>query len=118
VGQSYRNLIAWQKAVDLVTRIYKATEGFPTREVYGLTNQLRRAAISIPSNIAEGQARFSKRDFAHFLRQAKGSLAEVDTQIIIARKLSYLNDGQTEELGADCAELGKILSGLIDSQRD
>jgi four helix bundle protein len=116
VGQSYRDLIAWQKGIELVTRIYEVTEPFPAREIYGLSNQLRRAAVSIPSNIAEGQARFSKKDFAHFLRQAKGSLAEVDTQIVISRNLKYLSANEAEELASACAELGKILSGLIDSQ--
>ena len=117
MARSYRDLIAWQKGIELVTRVYTATEEFPAREIYGLTNQLCRAAVSIPSNIAEGQARFSKRDFAHFLRQAKGSLAEVDTQLIIARKLRYLHDKEAEELDLACIELGKIISGLIDSQR-
>ncbi|MCI0351485.1 MAG: four helix bundle protein [Acidobacteriales bacterium] len=116
MGNSYRDLVAWQKAIQLVTTIYQTTEGFPAREIYGLTNQLRRAAVSIPSNIAEGQARFSKRDFAHFLRQAKGSLAEVDTQITISRHLKYINEKQADQIAAACAELGKILSGLIDSQ--
>lgn len=83
MAKSYRDLIAWRKAMDLATAIYQVTENFPSSERYGLTNQLRRASTSIPSNIAEGQARFSKRDFAHFLRQAMGSLAEVETQILL-----------------------------------
>lgn len=102
----------------LVTEIYQATENFPARELYGLANQLRRAAVSIPSNISEGQARFSKRDFAHFLRQAMGSLAEVETQLQISERLKYLAPVKTQELLASGSELGKILNGLIDSQLD
>ena len=118
MAKSFRDLIAWQKAMTLVTHVYKATENFPARELYGLANQLRRAAVSIPSNIAEEQARFSKRDFAHFLRQAMGSLAEVETQLEISERLKYLNHDKVEELLKACSELGKILNGLIDSQVD
>ncbi|MFZ3279030.1 MAG: four helix bundle protein [Candidatus Sulfotelmatobacter sp.] len=71
MGQSYKDLIAWRKAMDLVTNIYRATRGFPRDELYGLTNQLRRAAVSIPSNIAEGQAHFSQKEFCHFLSHAR-----------------------------------------------
>ncbi|MFY9682252.1 MAG: four helix bundle protein [Candidatus Sulfotelmatobacter sp.] len=71
MGQSYKDLIAWRKAMDLVTNIYRATRGFPRDELYGLTNQLRRAAVSIPSNIAEGQAHFSQKKFCHFLSHAR-----------------------------------------------
>ena len=98
------------------TVIYELTEKFPAREVYGLSHQLRRAAVSIPSNIAEGQARFSKRDFAHFLRQAMGSLAEVETQLLLSQRLNYLKAAETEKPLAACSELGKILNGLIYSQ--
>jgi four helix bundle protein len=90
VGQNFKNLIAWQKAMDLVVEIYEVTEKFPGEEIYGLTSQLRRAAVSIPSNIAEGQARFSRREFKHFLRNAKGPLAEVQTQIAIATRLGLM----------------------------
>ena len=84
---SYRDLIAWQKAMDLVTAIYRATAGFPRDEIYGLTSQLRRAAVSTPSNIAEGQGRQSTREFIHFLSIAYGSLNEAQTQILIAERL-------------------------------
>jgi four helix bundle protein len=77
MGHSYRELIAWQKAMKLVTEIYEATQRFPSEERYGLTNQLRRASVSVPSNIAEGQARFSQKEFHHFLSQARGSLVEM-----------------------------------------
>ncbi len=115
MGRSYRDLIAWQKAMKLVTEIYAATQRFPTEERFGITNQLRRAAVSVPSNIAEGQARFSQREFRHFLSQARGSLVEIETQLLIARDLKYLQPAKTEELLAAAAELGRLLNGLIAS---
>jgi four helix bundle protein len=85
MGESYRQLLAWQKAMQLVTRIYTITKQFPREELYGLTNQLRRAAVSVPSNIAEGQARYSAKEFHHFLSHARGSLVEIETQVMIPR---------------------------------
>jgi four helix bundle protein len=90
MGQTYRDLVVWQKAMELVTEIYKATERFPKEEIYGLTSQLRRAAISVPSNIAEGQGRLTKKEFHHFLGYARGSLLEMETQLLIAQNLGYL----------------------------
>lgn len=113
--QTYVDLIAWQKSMSLVTAIYRATSPFPREELYGLTSQLRRAAISIPSNIAEGQARYSHAEFHHFLRNAKGSLAELETQIRIARNLEYLDEKRTQALLQATAELGRILNALLDS---
>jgi four helix bundle protein len=115
MGESYRELIAWQKAIRLVTEIYRATRQFPRDELYGLTSQLRRAAVSVPSNIAEGQARFSRKEFHHFLSQARGSLVEIETQLIIAQNLAYLPTQHSEPLLAQTAELGRILNGLIAS---
>jgi four helix bundle protein len=115
MGESYRDLIAWRKAMDLVTQIYRATRAFPRDELYGLTNQLRRAAVSVPSNIAEGQARFSRKEFHHFLSHARGSLVELETQLIIAQNLEYLTPQQAQPLLAKASELGKILNGLIAS---
>ncbi len=89
--QSYKDLIAWTKAMELVTEIYRITQGVPKEEVYGLTSQIRRAAVSLPSNIAEGQGRLSKGEFQQFLGQARGSLMEVETQTLIAVNLGYLN---------------------------
>ena len=86
----YRELIVWQKSMDLVTQVYRLTRLFPREELYGLTNQIRRAAVSIPSNIAEGQARQSTAEFRNFLSIAQGSLAELETQILIAVNLNYL----------------------------
>ena len=113
MGQSYRELIAWQKGRALVSEIYKITENFPAREQYGLTSQIRRAAVSIPSNIAEGQARHSQKEFKHFLSHARGSLAEVETQLILAQDLKFLSSSDSERLLALTAELGRILNALI-----
>jgi four helix bundle protein len=115
MGRSYRELIAWQKAMKLVTEIYEATQRFPSEESYGLTNQLRRASVSVPSNIAEGQARFSQKEFHHFLSQARGSLVEIETQLLIARALTYLQPARADILLAAAEELGRILNGLIAS---
>ena len=90
--QSYRDLVAWNKAMELVTEIYRVTNNFPKEELFGLMSQLRRAAVSIPSNIAEGKGRLSKGEFRQFLGNARGSLAEVETQILIAQNLSYLDE--------------------------
>ena len=86
MAQHYKDLIAWQKAMDLVAGVYSITECFPSKERFGLTDQMRRAAVSVPSNIAEGQAHFSKLEFRHFLRHARGSLAELETQRLIAQR--------------------------------
>ena len=118
MGQNFKDLIAWQKGMDLVLEIYAVTKAFPREEIYGLTSQLRRAAVSIPSNIAEGQARFSKRDFRHFLRTAKGSLAEVQTQVAIAGKLGFISESQQEALEERMHELARILNGLINSMAE
>jgi four helix bundle protein len=117
MGESYRDLIAWRKAMNLVTAVYRETKTFPRDELYGLTNQLRRAAVSVPSNIAEGQARFSRQGVSPFLSQARGSLVEIETQLIIAENLGYLAPNQTRPLLAQAAELGKILNGLMGSVR-
>jgi four helix bundle protein len=91
MAQHYKNVIAWQKSMDLANAIYDVTEAFPKRETYSLTDQMRRAAVSIASNIAEGQAHFSRREFRHFLRHSCGSLAELETQIVIAQRRHHLS---------------------------
>ncbi len=91
MAESFRELIAWQKAMALVTDVYRETEAFPSREIYGLTNQVRRAAVSVASNIAEGKGRLSKKEFVQFLANARGSLCEVQTQLEIAKNLGYLD---------------------------
>jgi four helix bundle protein len=104
--------------MDLVAAVYDATDAFPKREIYSLADQMRRAAVSIPSNIAEGQAHYSNREFLHFLRHARGSLAEVETQVLIARRRNYLNQDQVDDLLKRADELSRILSGLISSLRE
>ncbi|HEY3973414.1 MAG TPA: four helix bundle protein [Candidatus Sulfotelmatobacter sp.] len=118
MAQHYKDLIAWQKAMDLVNAVYNVTDAFPKREVYSLTDQIRRAAVSIPSNIAEGQARYSNREFLHYLRHSRGSLAELETQILIAQRRSYLSESQAAELLKRADELSRILSGLISSLQE
>ena len=101
----------WKKSMDLVSDIYKITESFPNKELYGLTNQIRRAAVSVPSNIAEGAARNSKKEFIQFLYIALGSLSELETQIIIANRLEYLNN--LDILLEDLKFVEKLINGLI-----
>src|SRR5580704_5504525 len=115
MGESYRDLIAWRKGIDLVTEIYRVTRSFPQDERYGLTSQLRRAVVSVPSNIAEGQARFSRKEFHHFLSHARGSLVEIETQLRIAENLGYLGPKHTRPMFETASELGKVLNGLIAS---
>jgi four helix bundle protein len=115
MAQHFKDLIVWQKAMDLVTDVYRITDTFPKREVYSLTDQIRRAAVSVPSNIAEGQAHFSKAEFVHFLRHSSGSLAELETQLLLAERLQYTDHAQTEVLLRQVIEIGKLLNGLINS---
>jgi len=110
---SYRDLRAWQCAIELVTQIYACTREFPSDELYGLTNQLRRASVSVASNIAEGKGRSSDKELVHFLHQARGSLHEVETQLTIAHRLRYLRPTQANDLSAQAGELARILNGLI-----
>ena len=112
---SYKELIVWQKAVDLVTEIYTATSKFPREEVFGLTSQLRRCAVSVPSNIAEGQGRATKGEFIQFLSHARGSLFELETQLCIAGKLGYLSPERAQGLALRAEEVARILNGLLTS---
>jgi four helix bundle protein len=115
MSQNYRDLVVWQKAMDLVEMVYTATKQFPKEETYGLTSQIRRAAVSIPSNIAEGQGRKSSGDFARFLAIAYGSLREVETQILIAERLDYMDKQESQNLIALSSEVGRLLNGLSNS---
>lgn len=112
----YEDLVAWQKAYALVLEIYRITVGFPTGERFGLTQQVRRAAVSIPSNIAEGFGRHSRADYLRFLDMARGSTYEVQTQMRLAVDLGYFNDSETNMLDR-IAEVERILNGLIQSLR-
>jgi four helix bundle protein len=107
----FTDLIAWQKAMDLVEAVYRATRGFPSDERFGLTSQVRRAVVSVPSNIAEGQGRASTREFLHFLSIAYGSLLEVETQIHIAHRLGYMEAQQKAVIMAATNEIGRVLNG-------
>lgn len=111
--RSYKDLIVWQKAMDLVALVYQATKRFPREETYGLSSQLRRAAVSVPSNIAEGQARQSTAEFRNFLSVARGSLAEVETQLLIAQRLGYLEPVHLEKLLSPHQEVSKMLPALM-----
>jgi four helix bundle protein len=113
--RNYQELIVWQKAMDLVEDVYKASRNFPREEIYALTSQVRRAAVSIPSNIAEGQGRRTTSDFVRHLSIAYGSLREVETQILIAIRLRYLTQRNTEEVMKLAGEVGRLLNGLMNS---
>jgi four helix bundle protein len=113
--QSYRELIVWQRAIDLVEKVYRATESFPKTETYQLTSQVRRAAVSVPSNIAEGQGRRTTKDFLHFLGIAYGSLCELETQIILAIRFEYLTQTSAEPVFELSAEVGRLINGLVRS---
>ncbi|MDR1817889.1 MAG: four helix bundle protein [Puniceicoccales bacterium] len=110
--KSYRDLNVWQMAMTLAEKIYATTRAFPKEETYGLTNQIRRAVVSVPSNIAEGSARRNTAEFLNFLSIANGSLAEVETQLLLATRLGFLLENQLRELEALTAETGRMLAGL------
>jgi len=113
--KNYSELIAWQRAMDLVEAVYQATQAFPREEVYGLTSQLRRAVVSVPSNIAEGQGRGPTKEFTHHLAIAYGSLCEAQTQLLIAERLGYIAGNQYAALFEQSQEVGRLLNGLINS---
>ncbi len=110
--KGHRDLLVWQKSMALVTDIYRVTQTFPQNELYGLTNQIRRAAVSVPSNLAEGHGRTSRKEFRRFVGQARGSLTEVETQLEIARNLNYLPEDKARELLDRASEVARMLNGL------
>ena len=112
---SYRELTVWQKSIDLAVRIYTVTRQFPADEKFGIISQMRRAASSIPANIAEGQARRTTGEFLQSLGMARGSLAELETFVTLCEKLAYLDQPTSESLLTDCAEINKMLNGLMKS---
>jgi len=113
--RSFRDLIVWDRSMDLVKETYKATESFPKEEIFGLTSQVRRAAASIPSNIAEGHARLSRKEFQHYLGNARGSLAELQTQIILGKELGFLSEKEMDAFLNKAAEVGRLINGLLSS---
>jgi four helix bundle protein len=109
----FRDLLVWQKSMQLAKGIYEQTAVLPKSEVFGLQGQMRRAAVSIPSNIAEGHGRLSDHLFRVFLAQARGSLCELETQIQLCEDLGFMQAGCTQELRESCNEVGRMLNGLI-----
>ena len=110
---SYQELIVWQKSILLVKNLYQVTGTFPKEELYGLSSQMRRAAVSVPSNIAEGNGRGALADYLRFLHIARGSCYELETQLVISRELNYLNEGQYQSLTAQTEEIGRMLNAQI-----
>ena len=117
MGHSFKDLIVWQKARQLVAATYRVTRRFPRLEMYGLTSQLQRAAVSVASNIAEGQGRLTRGEFIQFLGNARGSLVELQTQFILAYDLGYITSQQLDELERLSGEVLGLLNRLIESLR-
>ena len=111
--ESFDKLLVWQRAHSLVLKIYEVTNNFPKEEIWGLTSQIRRAAVSVPSNIVEGKARGSRKDFKRFLLVARGSLEEVKYQSLLAKELKYMNEEQYEEITVMIEDVGRLLGGMI-----
>ena len=115
--KSYEELDVWQKGVSLAIEVYKVTELFPRSEQFGLTGQIRRAATSIPANIAEGWGRGSTKEYIQFLLVARGSLLELETHLVISQKLNYVKEEQFEDLKMQTRRIGRMLNGLIQALR-
>jgi four helix bundle protein len=113
--KSYRNLLVWQKSIDLVEQTYKLTKHFPSEEKFGLTSQANRASTSIPANIAEGYGRHHRGDYLRFLSIARGSIAELETHMIVAVRLGFVSKELTEPAWRLAQEVGKMLAGLVNS---
>jgi four helix bundle protein len=115
MGRGFKDLIVWQKAYEFALVIYRQTKSFPKEELYGLTSQLRRAVVSVPANIAEGYERQYRKEYVQFLNIAKGSLGEVETYLLLAKDLGYIESNKFEELEEMRTEIAKLLRGLIGS---
>jgi four helix bundle protein len=109
----YRDLVAWQKGIDLCELVYRASAAFPSHEIYGLTSQIRRAAVSVPSNIAEGAGRITRGEYLQSVGYARGSLLEIETQLIVAQRLGYLDAKEIDKLMELTNEIGRVASGLV-----
>jgi len=116
-GRNYQDLIAWQKAMDLVEGVYAVSRLLPRDETYGLVSQIRRASVSVPCNIAEGQGRGSDAEFVRFLWIAHSSLREVETQLLLAERLGYVNPKNIQTLVESSAEVGRLIRGLINAKK-
>ena len=108
----HEKLDVWRAAMDFVVTIYKTTESFPKEERFGLTSQVRRAAVSVPANIAEGAARRSPKEFIHFISNAQGSASELETELLIAQRLGYIQEGTYLEMRSSLNNIGRMLIGL------
>ena len=113
MADSFRDLVVWQKAMALAADVYRSTKSFPRSEMYGLTSQIRRAAVGVPSNIAEGKGRLSKKEFVQFLAKARGSLCEVDTQLELSKELEFMDAPDFERLSNQSGKVGRLLNALI-----
>jgi four helix bundle protein len=113
--KTHHDLTVWKKSIEFVTNVYQITKGFPKEEIYGLTNQLRRASVSIPSNIAEGAARSHNKEFVQFLFIALGSASEIETQLVISKNLKFIGEKEYLKLNEEIVEIRKMLNGLIKS---
>ena len=111
--RGHKDLVVWQKALVLAVEVHRLTDSFPTIERFGLTSQMRRAAVSIPSNVAEGAARRTTKDFVAFVHIARGSLAELETQLLLAQQVGYLRPEQMEPLMERLNEVGRLLTGVL-----
>jgi four helix bundle protein len=118
MGGTYQDLRVWQSAMELTTAVYHATRKFPADEIYGLSSQLRRASVSVPSNIAEGKGRSSDKELLQFLSRARGSIYEVQTQLEIAESLGYLANGDRRTLGEKADDVARMLNGMIAKLRE
>jgi len=117
MGESFRNLEVWQRAIELTLAVYKLTTAFPDSERFGLTSQLRRAAVSVASNIAEGYGRSTRGEYVLFLGHARGSISEVETQIVIAKALEFGSKEDLRNAESLCNQVGRMLRGLMKSLR-
>lgn len=117
MGESFRNLAVWQRSIELTLAVYKLTSSFPESERFGLTNQLRRASVSVASNIAEGYGRHTSGEYVHFLGNARGSNSEVETQIVISKALGFGSKQMLETTEGLCNEVGRMLGALMKSIR-
>jgi four helix bundle protein len=117
-AQSFRELVVWQRSIQLATMIYRITGGFPKEEMYGLTSQIRRSAVSVPSNIAEGQGRLSTGEFRQFLGVARGSNFELQTQLEIARTLKFGDSGLIDEAEGLSHEVGKMIHAILEKTKN
>ncbi|HEY2467402.1 MAG TPA: four helix bundle protein [Terracidiphilus sp.] len=117
MGQSFKDLVVWQRSIQLTLAVYKLTSKFPDSERFGLTNQMRRASVSIASNVAEGYGRSTRGEYVQFLGHARGSCSEVETQIVIAKAQGFGTPAEINSTESLCNDLGRLLGGLMKSQR-